>query len=102
MLSFEFIVFSFFIIVCCVYEGMSFITFVQVSLYPKGNNASKDEGFYRLTFSVLPCSWLIAFKNKSPTHTDSDIRSISSGLSTDLVNPGNAESLAKSLLLVRS
>jgi hypothetical protein len=25
-------------------EGMSFITFVWRSLYPKGNNASKDEG----------------------------------------------------------
>jgi hypothetical protein len=37
-------------------EGTSFITFVQKSLYPKGNNASKDEGLYRLTFSVLPCS----------------------------------------------
>jgi hypothetical protein len=35
---------SFFYIICCVYEGMSFITFVQKSLYPKGNNASKDKG----------------------------------------------------------
>jgi hypothetical protein len=35
---------SFFIILCCVNEGMSFMTFVQKSLYPKGNNASKDEG----------------------------------------------------------
>jgi hypothetical protein len=26
------------------HEGMSFITFVRRSLYPKGNNASKDEG----------------------------------------------------------
>jgi hypothetical protein len=26
-------------------EGTSFITFVRNSLYPKGNNASKDEGF---------------------------------------------------------
>jgi hypothetical protein len=26
------------------YEGMSFMTFVRRSLYPKGNNASKDEG----------------------------------------------------------
>jgi hypothetical protein len=24
-------------------EGMSFMTFVRRSLYPKGNNASKDE-----------------------------------------------------------
>jgi hypothetical protein len=47
---------SFFVIVCYVYEGTSFITFVRKSLYPKGNNASKDEGLYRLTFSVLPCS----------------------------------------------
>jgi hypothetical protein len=35
---------SFFIIICCVDEWMSFITFVRKSLYPKGNNASKDEG----------------------------------------------------------
>jgi hypothetical protein len=26
------------------YEGMAFITFVQNSLYPRGNNVSKDEG----------------------------------------------------------
>jgi hypothetical protein len=25
-------------------ESMSFMTFVRRSLYPKGNNASKDEG----------------------------------------------------------
>jgi hypothetical protein len=25
-------------------EGTSFMTFVRRSLYPKGNNASKDEG----------------------------------------------------------
>jgi hypothetical protein len=35
---------SSFINVHCDDEGMSFITFVQRSLYPKGNNASKDEG----------------------------------------------------------
>jgi hypothetical protein len=29
---------------CHAYEGMSFITFVRRLLYPKGNNASKDEG----------------------------------------------------------
>jgi hypothetical protein len=29
---------------CCDDEGMSFMTFVRRSLYPKGNNASKDEG----------------------------------------------------------
>jgi hypothetical protein len=47
---------SFVIIVCCAYEGTPFITFVRKSLYPKGDNASKDEELYRLTFSVLPCS----------------------------------------------
>jgi hypothetical protein len=25
-------------------EGMFFMTFIRRSLYPKGNNASKDEG----------------------------------------------------------
>jgi hypothetical protein len=33
-----------FVIVWWIYEGMSFITFVRKSLYPKGNNASEDEG----------------------------------------------------------
>jgi hypothetical protein len=33
-----------FIDVNCDDEGMSFMTFVQISVYPKGNNASKDEG----------------------------------------------------------
>ena len=47
---------SSFINIYCDDEGLSFITFVRRSLYPKGNNASKDEGLYRLTFSVLPCS----------------------------------------------
>jgi hypothetical protein len=28
----------------CDDDGTSFITFVSRSLYPKGNNASKDEG----------------------------------------------------------
>jgi hypothetical protein len=37
---------SFFIIICCADEGMPIITFVRKSLYPKGNNASKDEGLY--------------------------------------------------------
>ena len=45
---------SFFIY--CAYEGLSFITFVRNSLYPKGDNASKDEGLKRLTLSMLPCS----------------------------------------------
>jgi hypothetical protein len=30
--------------ICCNDEGMSFMTVVRRSLYPKGNNASKDEG----------------------------------------------------------
>jgi hypothetical protein len=47
---------SSFINVYCDDEGSSFMTFVRRSLYPKGNNVSKDEGFYCLTFSVLPCS----------------------------------------------
>jgi hypothetical protein len=33
-----------FIDVNCDDEGMSFMTFVRRSLYPKENNASKDEG----------------------------------------------------------
>jgi hypothetical protein len=40
---------------------MSFMTFVWRSLYPKGNNASKDEGLLPLTF-VLPCSWFIDYQ----------------------------------------
>jgi hypothetical protein len=35
---------SSFINMYCDDEGTSFITFVRISLYPKGNNASKDEG----------------------------------------------------------
>jgi hypothetical protein len=35
---------SSFINIYCVDEGTSFMTFVRRSLYPKGNNASKDEG----------------------------------------------------------
>jgi hypothetical protein len=31
---------------------MTFMTFVQNSLYPRGNNASKDEGFWYLIFYV--------------------------------------------------
>jgi hypothetical protein len=44
-------------------EGTPFMTFVQKSLYPKGNNVSKDEGPYPLTI-VLSCSWCIAFESK--------------------------------------
>jgi hypothetical protein len=46
---------SSFINIYCDHEGMSFMTFVWRSLYPKGNNASKDEG--ALTFNVL--CWLV-------------------------------------------
>jgi hypothetical protein len=35
---------SSFINVNCDHEGMFFMTFVRRSLYPEGNNASKDEG----------------------------------------------------------
>jgi hypothetical protein len=49
------------------YEGMSFVTFVRKPLHPKGNNASEDEGLSQLTFSMLPCSQLIALEDKSPT-----------------------------------
>jgi hypothetical protein len=35
---------SSFINIYCDDEGTSFMTFVQKSLYPKGDNASKDEG----------------------------------------------------------
>jgi hypothetical protein len=35
---------SSFINIYCDDEGMSFMTFVRRSLYPKGDNASKDEG----------------------------------------------------------
>jgi hypothetical protein len=34
------------------YEGKSFITFVWRSLYPKGNNASKDEGLLIINICV--------------------------------------------------
>jgi hypothetical protein len=33
-------------------EGTSFMTFIRRSLYPKGNNASKDEGHYNLILCV--------------------------------------------------
>jgi hypothetical protein len=35
---------SSFINIYCDDEGMSFMTFVRRSLYPKGNNTLKDEG----------------------------------------------------------
>ena len=44
---------SSFINVYCDDEGSSFMTFVRRSLYPKGNNASKDEGYLPLTLCCL-------------------------------------------------
>jgi hypothetical protein len=44
MLSFTFHMILFFIIMCRDDEGMSLMTLVRRSLYPKGNNASMDEG----------------------------------------------------------
>jgi hypothetical protein len=41
---FTYYVYKSFFIIYCAYEGMSFITFVRNSLYPKGDNALKDEG----------------------------------------------------------
>jgi hypothetical protein len=35
---------SSFIYIYSIYEGMLFVTFVRELLYPKGNNALKDEG----------------------------------------------------------
>jgi hypothetical protein len=35
---------SLFITICYNHEGMPLMTFVRRSLYPKGNNVSKDEG----------------------------------------------------------
>jgi hypothetical protein len=34
------------------YEGVTFMTFARNLLYPKGYNASKDEGLWYLTFYV--------------------------------------------------
>jgi hypothetical protein len=41
-----------FFIFCHDHEGLSFMTFVRNPLYPKGNNESKDERFWYLTFCV--------------------------------------------------
>jgi hypothetical protein len=41
---FLYLTYEFFFIIYCAYEGLSFITFVRKLLYPKGDNASKDEG----------------------------------------------------------
>jgi hypothetical protein len=42
-LYYFFIFYKSFFIICCDYEGMSFITFVRNPLYPEGNHASEDE-----------------------------------------------------------
>jgi hypothetical protein len=41
---FSYLAYEFFLIIYFAYEGFSFTTFVRNSLYPKGNNVSKDEG----------------------------------------------------------
>jgi hypothetical protein len=44
MSFFPYSVYKSFFIIYRAYEGMSFKTFVRNSLYPKGDNALKDEG----------------------------------------------------------
>jgi hypothetical protein len=44
-------------------------TFVRSLLNPRGDNASADEGYLMFNIFVLPCSWFLAFENKSPTTT---------------------------------
>jgi hypothetical protein len=61
-------------------EGTPFLTFVLKSLYPKGNNVSKDEGPYPLTI-VLFCSWCIAFESKDQQY----VSTISSELVTNII-----------------
>jgi hypothetical protein len=46
------ICFFFYFNIYCNDEGMSFMTFVWRSLYPKGNNFLTDEGHQHLTFCV--------------------------------------------------
>jgi hypothetical protein len=48
---FSYFVYEFFLIVYRASEGFSFTTFVQNSLYPKGNNVS--EGRRTLTFNTF-------------------------------------------------
>jgi hypothetical protein len=43
---------SSFINIFCDDEGMSFMTFIRRSLYPKGNNVSKDEGLLTINICV--------------------------------------------------
>jgi hypothetical protein len=61
-------------------ECTPFLTFVRKSLYPKGNNVSKDEGPYPLTI-VLLCSWCIAFESKDQQY----VSTISSELVTNSI-----------------
>jgi hypothetical protein len=53
---FSYLAYEFFLIIYFAYEGFFFRTFVRNSLYPKGNNVSKDEGLKHLTLFMLPCS----------------------------------------------
>jgi hypothetical protein len=41
---YSYFIYVFFFIIYRTYEGLSFVTFVQNSLYPKGHNVFKDEG----------------------------------------------------------
>jgi hypothetical protein len=65
---------SSFINIFCDDEGMSFMTFVWISLYPKGNNVSKDEGFLTINICVvlfLTHSIWEQVENKSATNIQS-------------------------------
>jgi hypothetical protein len=41
---FSYLVYESFSIIYCAYEDLPFMTFVRGTLYPKEDNASKDEG----------------------------------------------------------
>jgi hypothetical protein len=47
-----------FIYIYSTYEGMLFVTFVRELLYPKGNNALKDEGHFM--FNILYVALLLS------------------------------------------
>jgi hypothetical protein len=59
--------FTSFHVIFCYLCNIMFISFVRSSLNPRGDNASADEGYLIFNIIVLPCSWFIAFENKSPT-----------------------------------
>jgi hypothetical protein len=48
-------------------EGTPFMTFVRKSLYPKGDNVSKDKGPYPLT--IVLCLFLVySIREQGPTN----------------------------------